>query len=142
MVVPSVITFLIAGGISAFAASASASALPANKASMAIRAAPTIVSVADGYAYIGCYTEGTGGLALTGPSEAPANAMTVEVCTAFCAQGGYPYAGLEYGQNSFCGYGLSNGSTNVRDNQCGLPCSGDNSEVCGGEGSLTVYESG
>ena len=140
MVVPSVIAFLIASGI---AASASASTLPANKASfVAARAAPTIVPVADGYAYIGCYTEGTCGTALTGPSESPANGVTVEVCTAFCEKGGYKYAGLESGQMCYCGSTLATGSTNAGDIQCGLPCSGDSTEVCGGEGRFTLYESG
>ena len=49
------------------------------------------------WTYVGCYTEGTGGRALTGlANPVPAGNVTVESCTAACQ--GYALAGVEYGR--------------------------------------------
>ena len=42
------------------------------------------------------YSEGTNGRTLNGATTA-ADTMTVEMCTTFCGNGGFTYAGVEYG---------------------------------------------
>jgi hypothetical protein len=54
---------------------------------------PTNLSTIGSYSYIGCYTEATGGRALTGLEYANNN-MTIEICYAMCA--GYIWFGIEY----------------------------------------------
>ena len=123
MVVPSVIALLFASGLTTFAT------------------ASTIQQVSGSYIYIGCYNS-TIGNALSGPTQAPAHAMTPDVCTSYCASQGFGFAGLEFGQTCTCGEALEDGTEDVGDGQCGIDCSGDGSITCGGEGRLTMYQSG
>jgi hypothetical protein len=53
------------------------------------------------YKSLGCYTEATGGRALTGNHYASTTAMTAEACIAFCA--GSKYVGVEYASECYCG---------------------------------------
>ena len=94
------------------------------------------------YVYNGCWTEGTGGFALVDKSITFEEGMTVDRCVKACSAGGFGLAGLQYGQVCTCGAQLLNGARLVDDKQCGIPCDGDESQVCGGEGRLTVYLSG
>jgi hypothetical protein len=59
-----------------------------------------------------------------------------------CAAFGYPVAGLEYGEQCFCG-DISdvntNGGTFVPDSECNMPCSGDPIHFCGAGNRLTTY---
>jgi hypothetical protein len=51
----------------------------------------------NGYGYIGCYTEGNGGRALTfAPGGLDGSKMTVSMCTNACKAGNYQLAGVEY----------------------------------------------
>lgn len=52
------------------------------------------LSVYNGYVGAYCYTEGTGGRALTGTSSTSSN-MTIETCINSCERTGWRYAGLE-----------------------------------------------
>src|ERR1700722_5692010 len=55
---------------------------------------PSHVATVGAYTWAGCYTEATGGRALTGSSEVNYNTMTVEICAAFCAS--FTMFGVEY----------------------------------------------
>src|SRR5947207_1411871 len=67
--------------------------------------------------------------------------MTVAQCLDYCsqpgpatvpgAQGGYPYAGLEWSKECWCSIYLSSLSNKLDDSQCNLPCVGNTSEFCG-----------
>lgn len=60
----------------------------------------------NGFAYIGCYSEGATGRALThGVGTIPAAEMTVAKCTAACQNAGFILAGVEYG-GECCEYHL------------------------------------
>jgi len=51
----------------------------------------------NGYSYLGCYSEGTTGRALTeGVGSIPGAEMTVAKCTAACKTAGFILAGVEY----------------------------------------------
>ncbi|PHH91458.1 hypothetical protein CDD83_359 [Cordyceps sp. RAO-2017] len=100
---------------------------------------PSVNPGVNGWASIGCYSEGTTGRALTqGTNSVPEAQMTVAKCTAACTASGYILAGLEYGGECFCGNQISNGAQSV-DTGCSMPCRGNSSEFCGGSGRLNVY---
>jgi len=93
------------------------------------------------YVSKGCYSEGTKGRALVSASWAAGN-MTVENCVGYCQGRGWRWAGVEYGQECYCGSGISNGGSPVAGGAgCGMLCAGSPFEYCGGAGRLNVYAS-
>ena len=110
------------------------------------------------YVYQGCYTDSpiTGQHSLTGKFTYDP-AMTLEKCHLSCEGDGYPWFGVEYGTQCFCGTRLydrdiiddGNDSDEfylkrafaVSDRQCSMRCGGDatNSTTCGGANRLSVY---
>ncbi|KAF9484188.1 hypothetical protein BDN70DRAFT_181683 [Pholiota conissans] len=89
----------------------------------------------------GCVAEGTTGTrrALTGASFTQSN-MTPTICQSLCL--GYTYAGVEYGQECYCGNSLTNnGATGsvISTSNCQTPCAGDSSKMCGGGWTMNVY---
>ncbi|KAF8556655.1 DUF1929-domain-containing protein [Imleria badia] len=67
---------------------------------------------------------------------------TVDACLNQCAAFGFPVAGLEYGEQCFCGDTsdiTTNGGTYVADSQCNIACSGDPIHLCGAGNRLTTY---
>ncbi|KAG2019924.1 hypothetical protein CC2G_005316 [Coprinopsis cinerea AmutBmut pab1-1] len=66
-----------------------------------------------------------------------AEEMTVEKCIDACAMVGYTSAGLEYGQECWCGDGVPDGEQDS--SGCGMPCLGDGSQACGGPYRLLTY---
>lgn len=99
---------------------------------------PVIVKTIGSYLYQDCYSEGTNGRALTGKTVT-GNTITEEVCIAACA--GFTYAGVEYGQECYCGNSLGAGSAPVTDGRCSMTCAANSTEICGGPNGLTLYMS-
>ncbi|PVG02883.1 WSC-domain-containing protein [Serendipita vermifera] len=65
------------------------------------------------------------------------DAMTPTVCADSCFKSGYPYAGVEYGNECYCGSAVF-----VKDlpiDGCRQACSGDASVACGAPGQLGLY---
>ncbi|XP_033125717.1 CUB and sushi domain-containing protein 3-like, partial [Anneissia japonica] len=70
--------------------------------------------------------------------------MTVSFCTDLCHRRGFLYSGLEAGKQCFCGNNFDplnppNGKPPNNDN-CTEPCSGDSSQICGGELRIIIYK--
>ncbi|KAF1811335.1 WSC-domain-containing protein [Eremomyces bilateralis CBS 781.70] len=95
----------------------------------------------EGWEYEGCYTDAQGARTLNGPYTFSATAMTIESCIAFCQTGGYVYAGTEYSGECYCGNSIANGGTLQPDSECGMTCSGDVVQACGGPNRLTTFKS-
>ncbi|KAI1477725.1 WSC-domain-containing protein [Daldinia eschscholtzii] len=103
-----------------------------------------------GYAYLGCYTEGTSGRALgkgvsatSTSSSTTNNTLTVEACASYCAGKGYAYMGVEYGQECYCNNdGPLNGATKTAEGDCSMTCKGDITEWCGGSSRISIYKAG
>ncbi|KAI0880342.1 WSC-domain-containing protein [Annulohypoxylon maeteangense] len=101
-----------------------------------------------GYAYLGCYTEGTSGRALgKGTNTASTSAstsgpsMTIETCASYCTGKGYAYMGVEYGQECYCNNdGPVNGAAVAAESDCDMTCKGDITEWCGGSGRINIYK--
>ncbi|KJZ73667.1 hypothetical protein HIM_07000 [Hirsutella minnesotensis 3608] len=101
---------------------------------------PTVNPGLNGWASLGCYSEGTTGRALSqGINSIPGEQMTVAKCTAACKASGATLAGLEYGGECYCGSKIANGAE-LADDGCTMPCKGNSSEYCGGGSRLNVYE--
>nr|XP_054772640.1 T-cell differentiation antigen CD6-like [Lytechinus pictus] len=90
--------------------------------------------------YLGCYGDKTHSRALADVVHISRN-MTVMLCVHYCHARGYPYAGLEYGEECYCGALGSNYAIYGRywDSACQHPCSGYANERCGGIGRIAVY---
>ncbi|KAI4121620.1 MAG: hypothetical protein LQ338_006265 [Usnochroma carphineum] len=124
---------------SASGTSTSASSASTSTASTSVTGAPTAVPSAAGFAYQGCYTEGTSGRAL-GDSQTAYDGMTVEKCAAYCS--GYSYFGVEYMSECYCGNSIGVGAVPATDNGCTMACSGNAGELCGGPNRLNFYTKG
>ncbi|KAH7328528.1 WSC domain-containing protein [Stachybotrys elegans] len=92
------------------------------------------------YKPIGCYTDnGAGGRSLSWPQKMDEATFTPGKCLDACRQNGYPFAGLEYGRQCWCGSVLANGTQPVSDTECNMPCLGDSSLTCGGRSRLNIF---
>lgn len=63
--------------------------------------------------------------------------MTIEACQVFCGNN-YALAGLEYGQECYCGNALQN-SASLGHTGCTELCAGNSSEICGAANLISVY---
>ena len=93
--------------------------------------------------YVGCATDlVSNGARVLANASLVANNMTVETCGAYCTSTNYyGLYGLEYSSECYCGNSLLNGGSYLpaSDTSCNLRCSGNDAEVCGGSGRLSVY---
>jgi hypothetical protein len=89
--------------------------------------------------YYGCYVEGTSSRALTGAVTYDYDNMTVAECTAYCTGLSYPLWGIEYSGECYCGDALTAGAVQTFPSQCDIPCPGNPSDTCGGNGDLSLY---
>ncbi|KAG8629220.1 hypothetical protein KVT40_003085 [Elsinoe batatas] len=98
-----------------------------------------------GYSYVGCYNETTGfsnagGVrALNSGSMISNNSQTTLSCLTFCKGNSYQYCGLEYGRECWGGKYLSSLTTKLDESNCSIGCGGNNSQVCGGRLTLSLY---
>ncbi|GAO16937.1 uncharacterized protein UV8b_02890 [Ustilaginoidea virens] len=64
--------------------------------------------------------------------------MTVEQCVAECKGNGFRYAGLEYYGVCYCGATVN--GPQLDESKCSFPCSGNKTEKCGGDNTLSVWQ--
>ncbi|ORX34643.1 glycosyl hydrolase family 71-domain-containing protein [Kockovaella imperatae] len=76
---------------------------------------------------------------LTGASKLTEQALTVDDCLTWCEDQGFSFAGVEYGAQCFCGNSVPTAIT-YNDTLCSMPCTGDATEMCGGEWGLDLFE--
>ncbi|KAG8215859.1 copper radical oxidase [Butyriboletus roseoflavus] len=105
---------------------------------------PTIknTSLPGSWTYKGCLAEPSNGNRVFPYENIWTTNNTVDACLTQCAAYGYPAAGLEYGNQCFCGdvSDATNGSGGyVADSECNTACSGDPGHLCGGPNRLTTY---
>lgn len=88
------------------------------------------------YQNVGCYAEPAGSRALDRVHQV--RLMTVNKCLTLCSYAWFPYAGLEFGNECWCGYTL-NAAAQPSNESCSMPCAGNASETCGGSAMLDLY---
>lgn len=102
----------------------------------------TDVTESLGFRYVGCGSDGQGGSrALAGESHPDAE-QTVEGCIRWCRDRGYAFAGLENASECFCGNEVDAHHRPRTDllGGCEVPCAGDQGQVCGGWGAISLYQ--
>lgn len=90
--------------------------------------------------YVGCGFDNQSDRAFTGPSWGRSD-TTVESCVDFCTSKGFPYAGLEYAGECFCGAKL-NPKYAPQDGvmgNCVMKCKGNPKQICGGAARMSIY---
>jgi hypothetical protein len=68
-----------------------------------------------------------------------AAAMTIESCLNYCTSKGFPYAGVEYSVECYCGSSLATGAAAAAATDCSMACSGSATEPCGGPSRLSLF---
>ncbi|EFQ26203.1 WSC domain-containing protein [Colletotrichum graminicola M1.001] len=101
------------------------------------RRAPAPPTLANGYAYQGCYVD----VGRTISAAQTANGqMSNDACTAYCFSKGFAYAGTEYANECYCGNSLAKGGVLANEADCTSVCSGDATQPCGGPNRLSLYK--
>jgi hypothetical protein len=62
-------------------------------------------------------------------------------CIRYCTESGFPYSGVQYSVECFCGHTPPNQDLLLDEGQCNKKCPGDNNKSCGGYLSMNVYKS-
>eukprot|EP00747_Dinoflagellata_sp_TGD_P003024 gnl/TRDRNA2_/TRDRNA2_106637_c0_seq1.p1 gnl/TRDRNA2_/TRDRNA2_106637_c0~~gnl/TRDRNA2_/TRDRNA2_106637_c0_seq1.p1 ORF type:complete len:203 (+),score=38.69 gnl/TRDRNA2_/TRDRNA2_106637_c0_seq1:350-958(+) len=65
------------------------------------------------------------------------DAMTPSLCSALCT--GFKFFGVQFGYNCFCGDDYGNQGGKAPESDCGSPCTGDSSIMCGGSSRNSIY---
>ncbi|PHH80346.1 hypothetical protein CDD82_1818 [Ophiocordyceps australis] len=86
----------------------------------------------------GCFQDGDQSPALVYRSSLDQGSMTVEKCVAECKGNGFRYAGLKYYGVCFCGATVN--GPQVDDSKCSFGCSGNKTETCGGDSTLSIWQ--
>ncbi|ORY79543.1 WSC domain-domain-containing protein [Protomyces lactucae-debilis] len=128
-----VCTALVSDSISA--STTSSEAPPATTLTTAI---PTTTSEGSPISsLLGCFQDSAqfGGVrTFNGPSYVDTNGLTNQACASFCTSKGFPISATEYSQECYCGGDVPTTGSAV----CSKPCSGDPTQVCGGDWALSV----
>ncbi|KAK2004859.1 WSC domain-containing protein [Colletotrichum falcatum] len=90
---------------------------------------------------IGCYTDDTnhGRTIAERQVQVASDTMTPSSCLQACADDGYPFAGLEYGGECYCGVVMGNYTKSAAQEECNVPCKGDSTKMCGGAARVEVF---
>lgn len=91
------------------------------------------------FSSVGCYAEPSDGSRALNKSRTATPDMTPDNCFNICGSSGFRYAGLEYGEECWCGNRLSTAATPVDASHCNMNCSGDATRKCGGPEALDLY---
>ncbi|KAI7279174.1 hypothetical protein KC343_g2034 [Hortaea werneckii] len=97
------------------------------------------------YDFIGCYSEGSNGRALSGNAvPSPGEGGSIEVCASHCGDDHLQYFGVEYANECYCGNAIGVGTTAQPGDPakagCNMVCGGNASEYCGGPNRLNTFQ--
>ena len=130
-------TATVSSSIVSDAATTASTTATATTTSSAASASVTASDSSEWYA-LGCAIDTSSrilsGYALDGQSD-----MTIDSCLELCEDQGYSFAGVEFGDECYCGNSIP-GNVTYSDDACNVVCSGDSSETCGGSWALDLYE--
>ncbi|OIW32658.1 subtilisin-like protein [Coniochaeta ligniaria NRRL 30616] len=99
---------------------------------------PAIIQSFGATSYKGCYGDLGNSRTLRNTTTVGSD-MSVETCTDFCYSGGWQYAGVENGNECYCGdVVFDNGQ--FPDSDCTANCAGADNEICGGNSRMNLYQ--
>lgn len=94
------------------------------------------------WTYHGCVTDGVNDKRTFQWQLFFPGVMTPKMCLDRCGKFGYHAAGLNYGEECYCGDPANiavRGATLRPETECNIPCPGNGSSICGGLNRLTTY---
>uniref|UniRef100_A0A182XMH0 protein xylosyltransferase n=1 Tax=Anopheles quadriannulatus TaxID=34691 RepID=A0A182XMH0_ANOQN len=91
---------------------------------------------------LGCFRDEKNFRLLSGYYSTFKTNNSPEKCIRLCLQSGYPFAGVQYGYECFCGDEVPKVSAKLPDSSCNIKCPGDPKQACGGYFTINVYETG
>ncbi|XXG94458.1 FKBP12-associated protein [Hypoxylon texense] len=103
---------------------------------------PTPARDVQNWTYQGCYEDNVNNKRTLFWQLMFPGTMTPEQCLSKCASFGYAAAGLEYGDECYCGDPIdveTSGATDRPETECNVVCAGDASSLCGGGARLSLY---
>lgn len=93
----------------------------------------------NGWNALGCFSDNIIFRVFTGFHSVSFNNNTIENCLSTCQQKNFPYAGVEFGNECYCGSKPNPYPRSVSSTLCGSACTGNSSEKCGGWGTLNMF---
>ncbi|XP_046995718.1 xylosyltransferase oxt [Schistocerca americana] len=91
---------------------------------------------------LGCYRDEKTFRLLSGYYANFKTTNSPQYCINMCLQSGFPYAGVQYSTECFCGYEEPPSTSRLPDSSCNMKCPSDAHEACGGYYTINVYETG
>ena len=88
--------------------------------------------------FMGCAVDSNNRI-LSGYSQTSDSNLTIDECLSMCDEKGYTFAGVEYGEECYCGSSVPTSIT-YSDTACNVACTGESTEICGGGWALDLYE--
>lgn len=95
------------------------------------------------WTYQGCYNDNINNVRALFWQNIIKNNNTATTCLTLCQQYGYMAAGMEYGDECYCGDDsslIASGSTIQPETDCQIACSGNSAYYCGGGSRLSYYK--
>ncbi|KAL0953113.1 hypothetical protein HGRIS_004382 [Hohenbuehelia grisea] len=90
------------------------------------------------FAFQGYYTDSTAARTLDASAAVPGG-VTAASCANTCRAQGYIYAGVEFGNQCFCGNDINTSGALASATDCRQACAADISQFCGGKNRLQLY---
>ncbi|XP_023025219.1 xylosyltransferase oxt [Leptinotarsa decemlineata] len=91
---------------------------------------------------LGCFKDEKNFRLLSGYFGVNKRENSPKYCIDLCLQSGFPYAGVQYSNECFCGVDEPPLSSKIPDSSCNLKCPGDQHSTCGGYYKINVYQTG
>ena len=92
--------------------------------------------------YVGCYQDNFQERLLQGEMVKLRTDNSPASCVGHCTRTGFTLAGVQYGQECFCGNKLPEPHHLLTDESCDFKCPGAEDEMCGGYLTVNIYETG
>ncbi|XP_073968810.1 xylosyltransferase oxt [Rhodnius prolixus] len=91
---------------------------------------------------LGCYQDDKVSRLLNGFYTNMKSTNSPTNCMNLCLQSGFPYAGVQYGSECFCGAVEPPSSAKLPDSSCNMKCPADPRQACGGFYTVNIYQTG
>lgn len=94
--------------------------------------------------HLGCFQDEQTDRLLSGYYVNNKETNSPNKCIEICLQSGFMYAGVQYGNECFCGNSPPPSTVQMTDSsgKCGMTCPGEEQALCGGYFTMNVYETG